>query len=97
MTTKVKSRILLALIIVLIAHPPAIANENSNFLDKIIENFTQKCEGKQGIEYLNCWAKYTPKKCKNLVYGKDRMAWKRCVYSCGNASFISKNIGECSD
>jgi hypothetical protein len=75
----------------------ADSNPNSEFLKKTISNFREKCEGKEGIDYLNCWADYSPKRCKSLVYGKDRSAWSRCVFSCGSAGFYSQTFGDCSD
>lgn len=72
-------------------------DKNKDYLDKVISKFTDECKDKSGINYLNCWAEYTPKRCKGLVYGKDRSAWARCVYSCGSASFYTKTFGECSN
>lgn len=80
----------------------AVADDGKNkeFLDSTIKNFQKKCEKQKGdMDYLNCWAKYSPKKCKSLVFDNDRRknAWQRCVYTCGSAGIYSKTFGECSN
>lgn len=72
-------------------------DEDRTFLDETVEKIKKECEDEEGVDYLSCWSDYSPKKCKNLVYGKDRTAWSRCVYSCGSAGIYSKIFGECSD
>lgn len=72
-------------------------DENKEFLNATIKKFKEECKNEKGIDYLNCWSENSPEKCKGLVYGKDRTAWSRCVYSCGSAGFYSKIFGECSD
>ena len=71
--------------------------DNKAFLSDTIEKFKSNCKGKVGIDYLDCWADHSPGRCKSLVYGKDRTAWTRCVYSCGSAGIFSRTVGECSD
>lgn len=74
----------------------AIENDNSKFLDDMLDVFTKGCKEEKGIDYLNCWADHSPSRCKSLVYAQRHQAWSRCVYSCGSASFYSKNFGDCS-
>ncbi len=68
-----------------------------DFLSKIVVEVKEKCAEETGMDYLNCWADHSPEKCKGLVYESNKAAWSRCVYSCANASFYSKNFGDCSD
>jgi len=89
--------IAIALIFLICASANASKDENTEFLNATIEKFKKECKDEKGIDYLNCWSEYSPKKCKGLVYGKDRMTWSRCVYSCGSAGFYSKTFGECSN
>ena len=91
-------RVILLFLFVLLSGAVVYASddENKEFLQEVIDEFREECEGEEGIDYLNCWADYTPDKCKALVYLKDKAAWRRCVYSCGSAGFFSKNFGECS-
>lgn len=98
MRTK-RSLIFLISSLLILASMPLIADDKANkeFLAEATREFREKCEGEKGVEYLNCRAKHSPEKCKSLVYGKDRTAWSRCVYSCGSAGIISKTFGECSD
>ena len=77
--------------------PPPPKTDNALFMEAIWEGVKKNCKGKNGLDYLNCQAEYSPKKCKSLVYDKDRYPWKVCVYSCGSASIYSKNFGECSN
>jgi hypothetical protein len=79
------------------AHEKVVSDPNAEFLEKTISTFLENCEGKVGIDYLNCWADNSPKKCKSLVYGKDRSAWSRCVFSCGSEGVFSKTFGDCAN
>ena len=70
---------------------------NEEFLQNVTKNFQEKCAGQEGIDFLNCWADYSPKKCKSLVYGQPvNPTWARCVYSCGSAGMYSKTFGDCA-
>lgn len=89
--------IVIALMLLICASANASNDKNKDFLDATIEKFNKECKDEKGIEYLNCWSEYSPKKCKGLVYGKDRMAWSSCVYSCGSAGLYSKSFGECAN
>lgn len=91
--------LLIILLVTILTSVSVLANENDNkkFLDRTIGKFFENCKGKTGVDYLNCWADNSPKKCKSLVYAKDRRAWKICVYSCGSEGFYSRTIGECSN
>lgn len=72
-------------------------DKNDKFLDETLNKVKVKCKKKEGIDYLNCWANYSPEKCKSFVYSEDRKAWSVCVYSCGSSGIYSRNFGECSN
>lgn len=76
----------------------SIANDETNeeYFNTAVKIFEEKCKDKDNSEFLKCLAEYTPKKCKELAYGNDRLAWQQCISSCGNANIYSKKIGECS-
>ena len=74
-----------------------VRDPNQEYLKEVVKTFEEKCTGQKGINFLNCWADYSPKKCKSLVYGQPvNPTWARCVYSCGSAGIYSKTFGECS-
>ncbi len=74
-----------------------VRDPNQEYLKEVVKTFKEKCAGQEGINFLNCWADYSPKKCKSLVYGQPvNPTWARCVYSCGSAGTYSKTFGECS-
>ncbi len=75
-----------------------VRDPNQEYLNEVVKTFEEMCTGQKGINFLNCWADYSPKKCKGLVYGQPvNPTWARCVYSCGSAGTYSKTFGECSD
>ena len=74
------------------------SDPNQEYLKEVVKTFKEKCTDQKGIDFLNCWADYSPKKCKSLVYGQPvNPMWARCVYSCGSAGIYSRTVGECSD
>ncbi len=83
--------------ILLMTPNASIANENSDYLNGVVGTCREECEGERGADLLNCWADYSPEKCKGLIYDVNKTAWKRCVYSCGTANIYSKTFGDCSD
>lgn len=73
------------------------ASSEELFFDEVLDKIQSNCDGRLGVDYLNCWSDFSPKKCKGLVFIKDKSSWARCVYSCANAGFFSKWLGECSN
>jgi len=60
----------------------------------------QKCEA-DGGDRMNCYVEASPQRCKqtavNFIGNPDqyRRTWMLCVRSCGDASFLSRTVGEC--
>ncbi len=91
----------LIVFLLLLSASPSMAQEtdetnNEKYFNEMVHLFEEKCKDASTSEFLKCLADYTPKKCKDLAYGRDRLAWKECVSSCGNANLYSRNFGECS-
>ncbi|WP_136805157.1 hypothetical protein [Desulfosediminicola flagellatus] len=86
-------------IFLLFSVTPCMAAEQNDdeYFNEVVKLFEKNCKEKSNSEFLKCLAEYTPEKCKSLVYGRDRLAWKECISSCGSANIYSKTFGECSD
>jgi len=67
----------------------------NEYYGKVLEKIHDNCDQFGG----ECHAKYSPERCKSLVWNfrETKLAWAMCVQSCGSTNIYSRTLGECSD
>jgi len=81
-------------------------NEGKVLFDEVLSNAQNCAKVKTGSDFIQCYINATPKKCEKEMMdalatrGDEKSNVRRklfmCISTCANASFFSRNWGECS-
>lgn len=54
------------------------------------------CDGDDGVGWLACIDSESPKRCRQMIYQKDRRPWALCVSGCNGAGLWRRTMGDCA-